>query len=475
MGQLLFQSGGFFDALGRVVWGAPMALLLLGTGLYLSCRLGWVQLRHFGEAMRGTVGRMFSPVSRCPGAVTPFQAMSTALAGTMGTGNIAGVALAVSLGGPGALFWLWATALLGMATKYSEVLLAVRYRERNSRGEWAGGPMYYIKNGLGRRARPLAALFALAGSLAALGMGDAVQVGEMSAAVRSALELISPGGGLDLPASVAVGGIASGAAALVLLGGARRLGAVAELLVPAMSLVYALACLAVIGSNLGRLPGVLELIFRGAFEPRSVAAGLSLRACLGWGLRRGVFSNEAGLGSAPIAHASTSETEPVRQGFYGIFEVFADTMVVCTLTGVTLLISGVGIDYGSPASTALCAGALGTVLGRGGGALVIAVGMCFFALSTLLSWGLYGARCCEFLLGARSVRPYLALFSAVAFLGAVMDLDLAWALSDVLNGLMALPNLFALLALSPVVERETASYFRRKGAKKTVDNCRTMS
>lgn len=240
----------------------------------------------------------------------------------------------------------------------------------------------------------------------------------MSSAVRSALELISPGGGLDLPASVAVGVIASGGAALVLLGGARRLGAVAELLVPAMSLVYTLACLAVIGSNLGRLPRRA-----GAHIPRGLRAplrgrGLSLRAA-GWGLRRGVFSNEAGLGSAPIAHASTSETEPVRQGFYGIFEVFADTMVVCTLTGVTLLISGVGIDYGSPASTALCAGALGTVLGRGGGALVIAVGMCFFALSTLLSWGLYGARCCEFLLGARSVRPYLALFSAVAFLGAV--------------------------------------------------------
>lgn len=463
MGQLLFQAGGFFESLGQIIWGAPMALLLVGTGFYLSCRLGWVQLRHFGAAMRGTIGRVFSPAKRAPGSVTPFQAMSTALAGTMGTGNIAGVALAVSLGGPGALFWLWATALLGMGTKFAEVLLAVRYRERNSRGEWAGGPMYYIKNGLGRRAMPLARIFALAGALAALGMGNAVQVGEMSAAVRTALELLAPDsrvtGG---QASAAVGLFAAGCAALVLLGGIKRLGSVTELLVPAMSLVYILACLAVIGANIEKLPSVLGLIMRGAFEPRSIASGLSLRLCMGWGLRRGVFSNEAGLGSAPIAHASTSETEPVRQGFYGIFEVFADTIVVCTLTGVTLLISGVGIDYGHAASTSLCAEALGTVLGPAGGALVIAVGMCFFALSTLLSWGLYGARCCEFLLGGRSVRPYLVLFSAVAFLGAVMDLALAWSLADALNGLMALPNLFTLLALAPAAERETRAFFRRE-------------
>ena len=234
------------------------------------------------------------------------------------------------------------------------------------------------------------------------------------------------------------------------------------MLVPAAALAYALACLAVVFTHLDALPGALALILRGAFEPQSVAAGLSLRACIDCGLRRGVFSNEAGLGSAPIAHAATSETEPVRQAFYGVFEVFADTMVVCTLTGVTLLVSGVGVGYGSAQSAPLCARALGTALGERGGALVVALGMCLFALSTLFSWGLYGSRCCAFLLGGRAVRPYLAVFCAVAFLGAAAGSELAWPLADALNGLMALPNLFALLALSGRAARETKEYFRRK-------------
>lgn len=449
--------------LSRAVWGAPMALLLMGTGIYLSCRLGWVQVRRFGAVMRGTLGRLFSQPEGGRGSVTPFQAMATALAGTMGTGNIAGVALAVSLGGPGAIFWLWVTAIPGMATKFAEVLLAVRYRERGTGGEWAGGPMYYIKNGLGRRWMPLARCFALAGMLAALGMGNAVQVSELAASVQTALELCAPAAAADgARVSAYVGLFAALCSAAVLLGGAKRLGAVAGMLVPAAALAYVLACLAVVFTHLDALPGALALILRGAFEPQSVAAGLSLRACIDCGLRRGVFSNEAGLGSAPIAHAATSETEPVRQAFYGVFEVFADTMVVCTLTGVTLLVSGVGVGYGSAQSAPLCARALGTALGERGGALVVALGMCLFALSTLFSWGLYGSRCCAFLLGGRAVRPYLAVFCAVAFLGAAAGSELAWPLADALNGLMALPNLLALLALSGQAARETKEYFRRK-------------
>ncbi len=463
MDELLSRIEYFVSRLGGAIWGAPMAVLLIGTGLYLSCRLGWVQIRHFGDAMRGTVGRLLSPGEGGGGDVTPFQAMSTALAGTMGTGNIAGVALAVSLGGPGAIFWLWVTAIPGMATKFAEVVLSVRYRERNAAGEWAGGPMYYIKNGLGRRWMPLARVFALAGALAALGMGNAVQVSELAGAVNSALEVFAPASGLgERQVSAIVGLAAALCSALVLIGGAKRLGAVAGMLVPAAGIAYILACLAVIVARIDALPHALWMIIRGAFEPESVAAGLSLRLCVDWGVRRGVFSNEAGLGSAPIAHATTSERQPVRQGFYGIFEVFADTMVVCTLTGMTLLVSGVGIDYGEAQSAPLCADALGSVLGERGGELVVAGGMCLFALSTLFSWGLYGSRCCEFLLGARSVRPYLAVFCAAAFFGAVAGSDIAWPAADALNGLMALPNLAALLALAPEAARETRSFFARE-------------
>ena len=446
------------------LWGAPMALLLLGAGVFLSFRCGFVQLRRFPEAMHRTLGGVFSKQISEKGAVTPLQAVCAALAGTVGTGNIAGVALAVSLGGPGTLFWLWMTAFFGMATKFAEVTLAVRFRERGPDGQWLGGPMYTIKNGLGPRFMPLARAFALFGALAAFCMGSAVQGGEISGAARALIMELFPG----VPAeregfSLAAGILVAAAGWFVLSGGMGRLGRVCEALVPLMGIVYVLACIAVIAANAGSLPGVLRDIFVSAFRPSAVCGGIGLSACMGWGLRRGVFSNEAGLGSAPIAHAATSEHDPVKQGFLGIFEVFADTMVVCTLTGLALLCSGAAIPYGSPAELSLCVSAFSGVFGGGAAAALLSGCMLLFSLSSLFSWGMYGLRCCGFLLGRRAERGYIAVFALCAVLGAVSVRGTVWELADLLNALMALPNLASLLLLSGEVKRLVKVRSRQDG------------
>lgn len=451
------------SAASAALWGAPMAALLAGAGIFLSVRCGFVQLRHFPEAMRRTLGGVFSREGAAKGAVTPVQAVCAALAGTVGTGNIAGVALAIALGGPGTLFWLWLTAILGMATKFAEVTLAVRFRERGEDGQWLGGPMYTIKNGLGARFMPLARAFALFGTLAAFGMGSAVQGAEISGAARTlAMELL-PG----LPAerrifSVAAGALVALFALYVLSGGMGRLGRVCEALVPLMGLIYILACLAVIAANAGRLPGVLRDILVSAFRPEAVCGGIGLRACIGWGVRRGVFSNEAGLGSAPIAHASSSETDPVRQGFFGIFEVFADTIIVCTLTGLAILCSGAAVPYGTPATLSLCVSAFAGVFGGAGAAAILSACMLLFSLSSLLGWGMYGLRCCGFLLGGRSARGFVLLYALSAVLGAAGARSMIWEIADLLNALMALPNLISLFLLSGEAARLTRGYFAQR-------------
>ena len=431
-----------------LVWGPATLIIFSAAGIYLTYVSGGIQLRHFGECIGGTVRRFTQGGGS--GGMSPFQALATALGGTVGTGNIAGVTLALALGGPGVIFWMWVAAFIGMATKYSEVLLAVRFRERNSGGERVGGPMYYIKNGLGRAYRPLAYIFALAGALAAFGMGSAVQSGE----IRSALSTLCTAAGVPVGDGfpLAVGLITALLAAAVLLGGLKRLGNVTGLLVPFMSVVYLAACAAVLAANWERvLPSLVEIV-SGAFEP-----GAALGACVGWGFRRGVFSNEAGLGSSPIAHASTTERDCVRQGMSGVFEVFADTVVICTVTGLTLLVSG-AMDGGEP-TTARNAYALATMFGSAGAAAIIAVCITLFAFSSLLSWGLYGERCCGFLLGERSLTAYRLLFCDAALAGAVVNLDAAWLLADILNAAMAAPNLIALLALSGTVHSETRRYF----------------
>lgn len=453
------------EAVGSFVWGAPMLFLLLGSGVYLSLGTGFVQLRRFGYAMRATLGKIFTRQKAGKGEMTPFQAMTTALAATAGTGNIAGISSAITLGGPGAIFWMWISALFGMCTKYAEVILAVRFREKNRRGEWVGGPMYYIQNGLGRQWRWLSVLFCVFGALAAFGIGNAVQVGNITSAINMTVLAFSPDAGGSAPAiSLAVGILIAIVCAVTLLGGVRRLGRVTEFLIPFMAILYLAASLVVIAANWSGIGAAFGSIFREAFTPTAAmggAAGITVKSALGYGLKRGVFSNEAGLGSAPIAHAATSEKSAVRQGMYGIFEVFVDTIVLCTITALTILLSGVHLDYGTSGTVAVNISAFATVFGEKASALLLAVATTLFAMATVLGWSLYGTRCTEYLLGERAVRPYQIVYVLIVVVGATMDLGLAWDISDTLNGLMAIPNLIGLIGLSGIVIRLTKEHFAR--------------
>lgn len=448
--------------INEVVWGIPMLALLVGCGIVLTIMTKGVQFRKFGYAMKNTGGKIFKKSEAGEGEMTPFQAMSTALASTVGTGNIAGITAAITLGGAGSVFWLWVTALIGMCTKYAEVLLAVKYRERNEYGDWVGGPMYYIKNGLGTKWRWLGVVFSIFGALACFGIGNAVQVGNIVSSVNNAILQFNPDFQGQATVNLVLGIVIAVLIAIVLLGGIKRLGSVAEKLVPFMAVIYIVACLIVVIAHGSMLPQVLRDIFVGAFSPKSVTGGAvgSAIICLTWGVKRGVFSNEAGLGSAPMAHATTSERDPVAQGLYGIFEVFMDTIVICTLTGLTLLCSGIDLNIGVRGDTNLNAAALGTVFGSKGGALVIAVGIALFAFSTVLGWALYGTRCCEFIFGPKSIKIYQIIFCIIIIIGATMKLTLAWDIADTLNGLMAIPNLIAVVALSPIVVRETRRHFK---------------
>ncbi len=442
--------------LNDIVWGVPALVLLMAAGIILTVGLKGFQFRKFGYAMKHTVGKMFKKQTAKTGEVTPLQALTTALAATVGTGNIAGITFAITLGGPGSIFWLWVSALLGMATKYSEVLLSVKFRERNILGDWVGGPMYYIKNGLGKNWKWLGAVFCVFGGLASFGIGNAVQVGEITSAVNTAIRSFVPSAvEHEMVINIVLAVILMAIIGVVLVGGIKRIGEVTEFMVPIMSVIYIVACLLVIGANITRVPHVFGMIFQGAFTPEGVSGGvaaITITTCIEWGVKRGVFSNEAGLGSAPIAHAATSETNPVKQGLYGIFEVFMDTIVICTLSGLTLLLAldAETINYGIKGTTAL---------GGKTGALIIAIGLSLFALSTVLSWGLYGTRCWEYLLGEKAVKPYQIIFTLVVIISATMDLSLAWAIADTLNGLMAIPNLIGLLLLCPVVFKMTREYF----------------
>ena len=454
------------DAIYAVVWGIPMLILLAGTGLFLSARTGFLQLRRFSYAMKNTLGKVFHRQQADHGEITPFQAVTTALAATVGTGNIVGVTGAIVLGGPGAVFWMWISALLGMATKYSEVLLAIRFRERNAAGEWVGGPMYYIKNGMGRRWKWLGSIFCVFGALAAFGIGNIAQINSIAQSVNTAVQAFVPQAA-DASAAVAltVGLVIAGGVALVLLGGLKRIGAVTEKLVPFMAAIYILGALIVVLAHADRIGSVFQMIFTSAFRPQAVlggTAGAAFMLALKNGVGRGVFSNEAGLGSAPMAHAASSESDPVKQGLYGIFEVFVDTIVICTLTALAVLCSGVvdgnfGVSAMAGVSTTISAFA--TVFGEKAGSLIIAVGLVLFATSTILSWSLYGIRCCEYLLGPKSIRVYQILFILLVAFGATMDLQLVWGISENLNGLMAIPNLVALLALNGVVASLTKKHF----------------
>ena len=460
--------------LNDFAWGPWMLLLLVGTGVFLSARVGFLQFRKFGYAMKNTIGKLFHKQTAGKGEVTPFQALSTALAATVGTGNIAGVTGAIAVGGPGAVFWMWLSALFGMVTKYAEVVLAVRYRERNAKGDWVGGPMYYIKNGLGQKWNWLAVLFSLLGALAAFGIGNMTQVNTIAGSINNAIDAF--GGntaavsfeafGQIIPvSSIVIGAIVAFIVALTLFGGVKRIGSVTERMVPFMAAVYIVCALCVVFTNLGSLGKIFVMIFKGAFSAEAAlggAFGITIMTTIQKGVGRGVFSNEAGLGSAPIAHAATSETDPVKQGLYGIFEVFMDTIVICSLTALTVLCgveSGVDIAWGQSAGTELISAAFATVFGNKIAALIVAVGIGLFALSTILSWSLYGTRCFEFLFGGKGVGVFQTVFVFVIVIGATLKLDLVWNIADTLNGFMAIPNLIALLGLSGVVVKLTKNHF----------------
>ena len=436
--------------------------------------MGFLQFRKFGYAMKNTIGKVFQKSEAGEGEVTPFQAVSTALAATVGTGNIAGVTGAICVGGPGAVFWMWVSALFGMVTKYAEVVLAVRYRERNAQGDWVGGPMYYIRNGLGKGWNWLACVFCVLGALAAFGIGNMTQVNTIASSINTAID--SFGGstaaytvelfGQTVPiSSVMTGCVIAMIVGMVLFGGIKRIGAVAEKMVPVMAAIYIVASLIVVGGNLGSLGTVFGMIFKGAFSAEAAlggAFGITIMTTIQKGVGRGVFSNEAGLGSAPMAHAASSEKDPVKQGLYGIFEVFMDTIVICTLTALTLLCgAGDKIVWGESAGAELIAASFSSMFGAQMGSMMVAVGITLFALSTILSWSLYGSRCFEFLTGGKGVRAYQILFVIVVVIGATLKLDLVWNIADTLNGFMAVPNLVALLGLSPVVVKLTKAYFSK--------------
>lgn len=455
-------------AVNNFIWGVPAMVCIFGVGLYLSIRTNFLQIRKFPYAIKTTLGRIFRKRDASDGAITPFQAVCTALAATVGTGNIAGVAGAIAIGGPGAIFWMWVSALFGMCTKYAEVTLAVHYREINANGELVGGPMYYIKNGLSKKWHWLAYLFAAFGVLTVFGTGNATQVNTITTAINSALlnyNVISESA--VSTSNLIIGIIIAILIAMILLGGIKRIGHVTEKLVPFMALLYILLGLGVILLNIQNVPAVFVSIFRGAFQPRAVTGGivLSMFTSLKKGVSRGIFSNEAGLGTGSIAHACADTKKPVKQGMFGIFEVFTDTIVICTLTALVILCSGVAVDYGKAAGAEL------TILGFTSTygswvSIFTAVAMCCFAFSTAVGWGLYGARCIEFLFSEKVIKPFMVIYSLVAILGATANLGLMWSIAETFNGIMAIPNLIALFLLSGTVVKLTKEYFAGEGKTK---------
>ncbi len=463
--------------LNGIAWGPWMLLLLVGTGVYLSWKVGFIQFTKFGYAMKNTIGKIFKKQTAGGGEVTPFQALTTALAATVGTGNIAGVTGAIAVGGPGAVFWMWISALFGMVTKYAEVVLAVNYRERNAKGDYVGGPMYYIRNGLGKKWNWLAVCFSVLACLAAFGIGNMTQVNTIATTINATIDAFGGNTGTSTIAlfgqivpisSIAIGMFVAVIVAMVLFGGIKRIGSVTEKLVPLMAAVYIICSLVIIGTNFEAVGGIFAMIFKGAFSAEAAlggAFGITIMTTIQKGVGRGVFSNEAGLGSAPMAHAASSEKDPVKQGMYGIFEVFMDTIVICTLTALTLMCgvhSGVEITWGHSAGAEMIIASFATVFGSKAGSLIVSLGIGLFALSTILSWSLYGTRCCEFLFGHKSVAVYQVLFVLVIIIGATLELDLVWNIADTLNGFMAIPNLVALLGLSGVVIKLTKEHFQKE-------------
>jgi len=437
------------NSVSSIVWGPAMLLLISGTGIWLTLRLGFLPLRRIGFGFRQLFSR-----SQGEGTISGYSALATALAATIGTGNIAGVATAIALGGPGALVWMWLIALVGMATKYSEAVLAVHFRQQDSRGQYIGGPMYYIRNGLGPRFAWLAGAFALFGMLAGFGIGNGVQANSVADGLHDTFGLDRTVIGLSLATLVA----------LVILGGIRRIASVATALVPAMALAYLLCGLAVLVHHVDQLPAAVMRCISDAFTGSAAGggfAGATVWAAIRFGVARGIFSNEAGLGSAPIAHASATTDHPCRQGSVAMLGTFIDTIIICSITGLAIVVTGAfeSGQSGAPLSSL----AFNSTFGAFGQTIVV-VGLAVFAFTTLLGWSLYGERCAQYLFGERAVLPFRICWILMVPLGAVSSLELIWNIADVLNALMAIPNLIALLLLSPLVVSLTREFFSRDKA-----------
>ena len=448
-------------AVNSFIWGIPAMICIIGVGLYLSIMTGFIQIRRFVYAIKQTLGKIFEKKEAEKGAMTPFQAVCTALAGTVGTGNIAGVAGAIAIGGPGAVFWMWISALLGMCTKFSEVVLAVHFRERNEEGDWVGGPMYFIKNGLPKKWHFLAVLFSAFGMVAVFGTGNATQVNTIVTAIDAVLinYNITQEGSLGT-VNLVLGIVIAACVAMVLLGGVKRIGSVTEKLVPFMAAFYIVLALGVVIIHIGAVPRVFASIFAGAFNPGAFTGGVigSMFVSMRRGVSRGIFSNEAGLGTGSIAHATADTGHPVHQGLFGIFEVFTDTIVICTLTAMVILCSGVELVYGEAAGADLTIAGFTSTYGIWV-SLFTAVALICFAFSTTIGWGLYGSRCVEFIFGTGTIRPFLVIYAFISIVGATLNLGLLWDISDTFNGLMVIPNLIAVFLLSGTVFRLTKEYF----------------
>ncbi|WP_208560487.1 alanine/glycine:cation symporter family protein [Marinilactibacillus kalidii] len=433
-----------------IVWGWPLLLLIFGTGIFLTAYTGFVSFRKFGYIIRQTFFKMFNKNQVGEGEITAFQAVSTALAATVGTGNIAGVGTAIAIGGPGAVFWMWVAALFGMTTKYGEVVLSIKYREKTADGRFVGGPMYYLTKGANMKW--LAIVFAAFGTLATFGIGNMVQSNSVADSLNATF-------GID---PLITGIVLAVLVALVILGGIQSIGKVTEIIVPFMAAIYIIGGVTIIVLNITLIPEAFRVIFHDAFTGTAATGGFvgsSIMLSIRYGVARGVFTNEAGLGSAPIAHAAATTDHPVRQGLWGVFEVFADTIVLCTITALVIVMTGAydtGLD-GAPLTTA----AFEEGLAYGG--YVVTFGLIFFAFSTLLGWSYYGERCMEFLFGPKSIMIYRLVYLPLIVVGSVGGLRAVWALADTLNGLMALPNLIGLLLLSPMIVKLTKEYFGKDG------------
>ncbi len=436
-------------AINSFVWGPIMLLLLVGTGVYLTFRTNFFSIGKLGYIMKSTLMKMFAKDQKGEGEVTAFQAVATALAATVGTGNIAGVATAIALGGPGAIFWMWLSAIFGMTTKYAEVVLSINYREKTPDGRFVGGPMYYIQNGL--KWKWLAYIFAGFGALASFGIGNMTQANSVAASLEVSF---------GVPVLVTGVGLAI-LTAIVILGGLKRIVQVTEKLVPFMAALYIVGGIFIILKNASHLGTAFGLIFGNAFTPSAAVGGFvgsTVKNAMTRGIARGVFSNEAGLGSAPIAHAAATTDHPVRQGLWGVFEVFIDTIVICSITALSIIMTGAW-------SSGITGAALTTQafdLTIPGGGYIVSIGVMLFAFSTILGWEYYGERCFEFMFGPKAILPYRILWIPPIIVGAIGGLELLWDLADTLNGLMAIPNLIGVLGLSGVVIKLTKEFFSKQ-------------